>query len=107
MTARWANDELLAVLACDIDEMPAAPGPAELAPFITAATLRPDALILEIDQDGRRTAEAFVAAEQVCCAGIGWELGGSPLRLRISAGPEQLNVLAGLVPTSINIEKFQ
>src|SRR3972149_2462212 len=100
MTTRWANDELLAVLSCDIDDRPAAPGPAELAPFITSATLRPDALVLEIAEGGRRPGAGG-------CAGIGWELGGSPLRLRISAGPEQLNVLAGLVPRSINIEKFQ
>jgi len=107
MTTRWANDELLAVLACDISERPAAPGPAEFAPFITAAILRPDALILEIDEGGRRTAEAFIAAEQVCCAGIGWELRGSPLRLQITADAGQLKVLAGLVPKNINIEKLQ
>ena len=107
MKARWAKGDLLEVLACDINGRPAAPGPAELAPFITRASLGSGALTLDIATSGRLVAEAFVAAEQVCCAGIGWELGGSPLKLRITAGGGQLKALAGLVPPTVVIENSQ
>jgi len=106
MTAR-RGDEVLQVLACDIAARPAAPGLSELAPFVTSAAPHPDELTLEIDEAGRSIAEAFVAAEQVCCDTIGWHLEGQPggLRLRITATPSQLEALAGLL--THHIERVQ
>jgi hypothetical protein len=106
--SRIAREDLIEVLACEIESRPEAPGPDALAPFITGAALAPRALTLAIDRAGRAIAEAFVAAEQVCCADIGWVLedkGG--LRLSITAAEQQLKVLAGLVPADIEIEKVQ
>ena len=105
---RFRDEDLLQVLACDPEQRPPAPGADALARFVTAAWASPDTLVLAIDEAGRDVAEAFVAAEQVCCAGIGWQLESAPqLRLRITASGPQLKVLSGLVPPGINIEEVQ
>ncbi len=102
------DEDLIEVLACEIDQRPAAPGPDELARFVRSASLGPEALVLGLDEAGRGVAEAFVAAEQVCCSNIGWTLEYAPeLTLRIAATAPQLKVLAGLVPQSINIEEVR
>jgi hypothetical protein len=106
--SRFARDELIEVLACQIEERPEAPGPDALAPFITGASLDSSALVLAIDPAGREVAEKFVAAEQVCCSTIGWSLEhDSGIRLRITAAKPQLDILAGLIPAGIEIEKIQ
>ena len=105
---RWASDELLDVLDCDVEARPEAPGVDTLAPFLRSAQRGPGELVLEIDQAGSALAEAFVAAECVCCATIGWELvEGPPLRLRITATELQVEALAALVPKSIYIDSNQ
>jgi hypothetical protein len=106
--SRFTHDDLIEVLGCQPESRPEAPGPDALAPFVTAASLGAEALVLKIDPAGRAVAEAFVAAEQVCCSSIGWRLeeeGG--LRLRLSAAKPQLEALAGLVPSGIEIENVQ
>lgn len=106
--SRFEREDLIEVLACEIEQRPDAPGPDALAPFITAASLSPEALTLEISRRGLAIAEAFVAAEQVCCAGIGWSLeDDAGLKLRITAAKPQLKILAGLVPADIEIEEVQ
>jgi hypothetical protein len=106
--SRFARDELIELLACDIESRPEAPGPDALAPFVRGASLDVRSLFIELDPAGRAVAEAFVAAEQVCCASIGWALEGeNGLRLRITAAQPQLKVLAGLVPAGIEIENIQ
>ena len=102
------DEDSIEVLACEIDQRPAAPGPQELTRFVRSASLGAEALVLGLDESGRDVAGAFVAAEQVCCASIGWRLERAPsLPLRITATAPQLKVLTGLVLQSINIEKVQ
>jgi hypothetical protein len=104
----WRDEDLIEVLACEIDERPTAPGPQELSRFIRSASIGPEALVLGLDEAGKDVADAFVAAEQVCCADIGWSLESSPaLSLRITATAPQLKVLAALVPNNIDIERVQ
>ena len=104
----WRDEDAIEVLACEIDQRPAAPGPQDLARFVRSASLRPEALVLGLDDAGRDVAEAFVAAEQVCCSDIGWSLESVPtLTLRITATTPRLKVLATLVPNDINIEEVQ
>lgn len=104
----WASDEILELLACDVEARPEAPGVDALAPFVRSAARRTGELSLEIDEAGREVARAFVAAECVCCATIGWELAeGPPLRLRITATEPQVEALTALVPTSIYIDSHQ
>jgi hypothetical protein len=104
----WRDEDVIEVLACEIDQRPAAPGPQELAFYVRSASLGPDALVLGLDDAGRDVAEAFVAAEQVCCSDIGWSLESAPtLTLRITAMAPQLKVLAALVPKDIHIEEVQ
>lgn len=104
---RWASDELIEVLACDIDSRPEAPGAAELAPFVIAARRTPTQLVLELDPAGIDIARAFVAAECVCCSSIAWELIEAPAALRITATESQVEALTALVPTTIDIERVQ
>ena len=108
-TQRWASDELLEVIACDIESRPAAaPGVDALAPFVRSAQRLPGELLLQLDPAGRTVAEAFVAAECVCCASIGWSLIETPaLALRVTATEPQIEALTALVPTSIYIESNQ
>jgi len=107
MTARRDEDPI-EILACEIDQRPAAPGPQELARFVHSASLGAEALVLGLDEAGRNVAEAFVAAERLCCSSIGWSLERAPsLALRITAAAPQLKVLAGLVPPTVDIEKVQ
>ena len=100
MTAPTARD--LEILACDIACRPLeAPALGALRPYITAARREPAGLTLDIAPAGVDLARAVVAAEQTCCASLGWDLdsagGGGSSRLRISASPAQIDVLARLL----------
>jgi hypothetical protein len=104
----WRNDDLIEVLACEIDTRPAAPGPEELAPFVQSAYCSHTTITIDLAEAGRETAEAFVAAERICCSNIGWQLQEAPrLRLRITAEPQQLAALKALIPTTVQIEEVQ
>jgi hypothetical protein len=104
----WRDEDAIEVLACEIETRPPAPGPEALAPFIQSASHSPTAITIDLDEAGRQTAEAFVAAERVCCSNIGWQLKDAPrFRLRITAEPHQLVALRALILTTVQIEEVQ
>ncbi|MHB8576849.1 MAG: hypothetical protein ACYDCQ_16135 [Dehalococcoidia bacterium] len=104
MTDASESQQVLDVLACAIDKRP--PGAAsifDVAPAVLA--VRRDGGVLEIEFDGSAAAAVseFVAAERVCCAEIDWDLATDPAvhqRLRISATPAQIDLLAELFAQS-------
>ena len=92
------RDEIIEVLDCDLDVRPkAAPGIDALAPHVRGVTRTAQAILVEFDDRAAETLAAFVEAERLCCAGIGWEIERSPaLWLRITASDEQLTALESL-----------
>jgi hypothetical protein len=105
---RWRDDDVIELLACDVEARPEAPGPEALAPFVTGATHGAEVLSIYLDDTGQRVAEAFVEAERICCSNIDWALATSPrLTLTIRAEPRQLSVLRGLIPSHVHIEEVQ
>lgn len=90
-----AGDDVLEVLACDIAARPAgAPSPADLIPFARSAQRRAGRLDIAFDPAAAEAVAAFAEAERRCCTGIGWEVEhGDLIRLRITATPDQLDVL--------------
>jgi hypothetical protein len=92
------HDEIIVVLDCDLDARPkAAPGIDQLLPHVRSATRNTGALCVDFDPQAAETLEAFVEAERLCCAGIGWEIERGPvLRLSISAEEGQLNAIETL-----------
>jgi hypothetical protein len=98
-----ARAEILETLACEIGSRPAgAPAIGEIIPALRSARRDDDALILAFDPTSADLVSAVVAAERVCCSTIRWDLEvGQEVRLRIGAGPAQLDVLAAIfVPPS-------
>jgi hypothetical protein len=92
-TSRWT--EVIDVLSCDMESRPAAPGPEELQPFLLAVSRLPGVIAWEFRPEARDTLREFVAAEQVCCAGLSWRLfEGDALRLEIGASEPQLDAIA-------------
>jgi hypothetical protein len=96
--ATQRRDEIIEILDCDLDVRPkAAPGIDALAPHVRCVTRTAQAILVEFDDHAAQTLDAFVEAERLCCAGIGWEIERSPaLRLRITASEEQLAALDSL-----------
>ena len=90
----------LAVLACDLEERPrGAPGILDVAGAIQQVTRdEGGALVVSFAATVTRELEAFVAAEQQCCAEISWNLeqAGSQTRLKVVAAAEQLDQLEKL-----------
>ena len=70
------RDEIIEVLDCDLGVRPkAAPGIDALLPHVRGAARDAGAVLVEFDEQvAARTLEAFVEAERLCCAGIGWEI---------------------------------
>jgi hypothetical protein len=97
MTSR-RSDEIIEVLECDLAARPkAAPGIDALLPHVRTASRADGAVIVEFDTQAAETLTAFVEAERLCCAGIGWDIerdGG--LRLRITASEVQLAAIESL-----------
>ena len=93
-----ARDEIIEVLDCDLGVRPAAaPGVDALLPHVCGVSTSDGALLVDFDAQAAGTLEAFVAAERLCCAGIGWEIERGPvLRLRITANEGQLNAIKSL-----------
>ena len=88
------------ILACEISERPVdAPGPEQLAPFVLGCHRRGGVLCLPLRPEGRDIAEAFVAAERLCCPGIGWTVGemGGALALIVQGTAAELDVIEGLL----------
>lgn len=98
MTAPRQQGEIIEVLDCDLDVRPkGAPGIDALLPQVRGVSRVHGALIIEFDDGAREMLPAFVEAERLCCAGIGWEIERSPtLRLRISANADQLAAIESL-----------
>jgi hypothetical protein len=96
-------DEIIEVLDCDFGVRPkGAPGVDRLLPHVRGLSRAAGALLVEFDERASEALAAFVEAERLCCAGIGWEIERLPaLRLRISAGDEQLRAIESLWSGSI------
>jgi hypothetical protein len=90
---------LLDAMSCRIGVRPAgAPHFEDVAAALRTVRRDAGALIADYDRSAADALEAVVAAEKVCCAGIGWhfERHGAPhgaARLRVEAGPGQLDAL--------------
>jgi len=91
-------DEIIEVLDCDLGVRPAAAPPVDaLLPHVRGVIPANGALLVDFDEQAVRTLEAFVEAERLCCAGIGWEIEHGPaLRLRITANKVQLEAIKSL-----------
>jgi hypothetical protein len=96
------TDELLDVLACDFASRPRGAATIDdVAPHVRAVRRDPLTLVIEFEDSARDAVRDFVAAEQRCCAGLGWHLQQEPaLELRIDASPAQLDILQQLLPPS-------
>jgi hypothetical protein len=94
MSTNIDRDELLDVLVCDINARPkGAPSFSDLQPAIRRVQREDGTLLVEFDPATAEQVEQLVAAERLCCAGIGWELTrGATVELRIHAQPAQLDV---------------
>ena len=91
-------EAVLGVMSCEIALRPAgAPQLADLAPALRGVRREGGQLVLTYDDAARAQLEQVVAAERLCCAGIGWNLDGTGARLRVSATPEQLELIERLV----------
>ncbi|MEX0683226.1 MAG: hypothetical protein WD904_05915 [Dehalococcoidia bacterium] len=73
-----STDDLIQVLGCDIDRRPDAPGIAELSPFVLGSERRDGALRVRFAPEARETLAAFVEAERLCCADVGWQIAEGP-----------------------------
>ena len=89
---------LIELLDCDLDIRPkAAPVIDQLLPRVRGTKRIAATLHVEFDPGAAETLEAFVAAERLCCAGIGWEIQrGPPLVLRISANDAKIRAIESL-----------
>ncbi len=86
--------------ACEIAERPAdAPGPEQIAPFLLGCHRGGGALCLPLRPEGREIVEAFVAAERLCCPGIGWSVAamGGGVALIVQGTPAELDVIEAML----------
>ncbi|MHB8574980.1 MAG: hypothetical protein ACYDCQ_06560 [Dehalococcoidia bacterium] len=71
-----------------------------MLPAVRGLERTDDALLVVFDRSSAEIVTAFVAAEQLCCASITWDLASQPaLCLSIAATPAQLDVLHDLFTT--------
>lgn len=93
------GEELLDTLACEWEKRPkGAPGFVDLAASVRDVRRTGLALVVEYDGAVAAPLEELVAAERLCCPELGWQLEQTPaLRLRITATPRQLDVLAAFI----------
>ncbi len=87
-------DDLLDILACDIEARPGdAPG-IEIGQYARAIKRTDGEVVIDFDPAAVASVEASAAAERVCCSSITWRVEQAPsLRLRIGASSEQLDVI--------------
>jgi len=106
---RPAQDEIIEVLDCDLGARPTtAPGVDSLVPHVRSLERTTGTLLVEFEEQAAETLKAFVEAERLCCAGIGWEIMREPmLRLRITASEGQLEAIESLWDSNANIEVFR
>jgi hypothetical protein len=112
------NQDLLAILACDITARPAgAPHFVDVVTAVSAIHRQAAALLVDYDPAAAAQVTGVVAAERRCCAEIGWHLegpvsggttasGAPALRMRIEASPAQLDLIQLLFagPVSFSAE---
>jgi hypothetical protein len=99
------DQERLDTLACEIGVRPAdAPQITDIIGAVRATTRAQDSLTVRFDTSAADAVAGFVAAEQLCCRDIHWDLIREPeLTLRITAWPAALDVLEEMLaeaPTS-------
>jgi hypothetical protein len=96
--ANERRNEIIEVLDCDLGVRPkVAPGIDALLPYVLGASRMSDVVLIEFDDRAAQILEAFVEAERLCCAGIGWEIDRtSGLLLRISGTDVQLTTIESL-----------
>lgn len=87
--------DMIEVLACDIEARPkGAPSIFDLAPHIEKVARLPESISVFFASAAAADVAAFVEAERLCCAGIGWRLQVEPaVLLTIGATPAQLDAL--------------
>ena len=92
---RFENSvEILEVLACDIAARPAgAASIADIEPFRLSATRTAEHVAVTFSREALPFLREFVAAEQRCCATLGWDLDEERVVLRITATDAQLDQL--------------
>jgi hypothetical protein len=91
------REDLLSVVACDIDARPQAPTVTDLAPLILGYTRSDGALNVRFPADALATVEAFAAAERQCCADIGWEVAsGREVTLTVTTNAAALDVIESM-----------
>jgi hypothetical protein len=92
------RDEIIEVLDCDLGVRPkAAPGIDALIPYVRTVSRTSGALTVDFDSGVADTLEAFVEAERLCCAGIGWEIErDAGIRLRINADETQITAIESI-----------
>ena len=92
--------DTLDILACEYEKRPkGAPSFFDLQPAIRGVHRSGSILAMEFDPAAASAVAELVAAERLCCPGIGWELTRGPvLRLRIQATPAQLDVFEQFLP---------
>jgi len=92
------RNEIIEILDCDLAARPqAAPGIDALLPHVLRASRTPGALLVEFDLQVEPMLAAFVEAERLCCAGIGWEIElDTAVRLRITAADTQIDAIERL-----------
>ena len=92
------RSEVLGVMGCEFELRPAgAPHFGDLAGAVKSVRRDEGALIVTYQRRVRAALAEVVAAERLCCAGIGWELSDDGATLRVTAAPEQLDLMAQLV----------
>jgi len=89
--------EPLDLLGCRLDVRPVgAPAIADIAQALVGVErAAAGALVLSFDPSATGDVEAFVAAEQRCCADLSWnvETAGPATRVKVVASAERLDVL--------------
>lgn len=92
--------ELIEVLACEFDARPrGAPSFDDLAPHIIAVRRDARAVTIDYAPEAHDGMTQLVAAERLCCPGIGWRLDETASRLHITATPAQLDALEQMLTT--------
>jgi hypothetical protein len=91
-------ESVLGVMSCQLALRPAgAPHFADLAPALRDVRRDGAALVVSYDDRASSTLAEVVAADRLCCPGIGWSLEDDGATLRVTAAPEQLDLIEQLV----------
>ena len=94
--------ELLNVLSCDIGARPdGAPGFDDIRPYLLTVDRDETKLKLTFDASAASAVGAFVAAETLCCGGVGWQFQATPTpTVTVEAPSAQLEALEAMWETT-------